>query len=115
MKIPRIPKTTAEIISQIENIDKRINDLIEQKEDIYRINLEQFAKNTSANITTQIYSTLKPIAHTTPEINEKLYSIDSEIQILYLRKRYLEKLAQKNNTSSKSNKSDEPTSGTYGL
>jgi hypothetical protein len=102
MKIPRLPKTTSEIISQIETIDKRINALLEQKDIIFTNYTTQ--TNASAHdkekTTNCIYLYAKPVIPLNSETNNTIFAIDKELQTLYLRKRYLERLIQKSKISS---------------
>ena len=124
MKIPRIPQTPVELVSQIDSIEKRIHALSIEEETLRRRRSRTAQTRTVAYVRyresglNEDRAQLESSTTTDTLTSEKIKRIANELQTLNLRKRYLERLACKNGIVLKpvktSKEQQEQSGGTFG-
>lgn len=123
MKIPRIPQTPVELVTQIDTINKRIHTLSVEEQTLRRRRSRTSQSRTVAYARYRESGLcedriqLESSTATDAQTSEKLRNIASELQTLNLRKRYLERLAaQKGIVLKPANikEKEEQSGGTFG-
>ena len=123
MKIPRIPQTPVELVSQLDSINRRIGRLSIEEQRLRRSRTQTSKSRTVAYVRYResgLHQDRASLDHSTANdvlTSERLNEIVGELQTLHLRKRYLERLASQRGIALKptiSKEKDEQSGGTFG-